>query len=244
MENGIRNENDLAVETFNLNKVYGSIFALRDLNLTIETGTFLSIFGPNGAGKSTLLRILSTLVSPTSGSVKINGYDLKDDVKALQKKIGAIFHDPLIYDDLSAWENLEFYGKIYGVCNLSEKIDLTLKELKLEFRKYDHVRTFSQGMKQRLSIGRAILHEPEILMFDEPYEGLDQEAKEILKEILIKFHKKGRTIIMTTHDLNFGLQLSDEVIFLKEGELTYREKTSNLELETFAEMYKKYTGKI
>ena len=244
MGNKIHNDKNWAIETFDLSKVFGLAYAVREINLKVEKGIFLSIFGPNGSGKSTLLRILSSLVNPTSGRVKINGYDLKDNVKEIQKIIGVIFHSSLLYDDLSANENLEFYGKMYGVSNLQEKIDFLMRELKLEYRKDDIVRTFSQGMQQRLSIGRAILHDPEILLFDEPHEGLDQEAKEILKKILKKYHKNGKTIIMTTHDLNLGLELSDEVALLNEGKLIYKKKTSNLELETFTKMYLEYTGKV
>ena len=164
-------------------------------------GEFVALLGPNGAGKTTFLRILSSLVRPTLGSVLLAGYRLPEQASAVRSRLGVVSHLPLLYGDLSAEENLMFYARLYDLAETKERIQTVIQQVGLSARRKDLVRTFSRGMQQRLSIGRAILHNPSILLLDEPHTGLDQEACEMLDEVLKQVTGSGRTVVMTSHDL-------------------------------------------
>lgn len=230
------------IEIRNLSKYFGHFLALNEINLTVEKGEFLTIFGPNGAGKTTLIRILSTLLRATKGEVKISGLDLnKEEVSISSEKlrylIGVISHNTFLYDNLTARENLYFYGKMYDFPNLEKRIDQLLTELGLKKRENDLVRTFSRGMQQRLSIARALIHNPPILLLDEPYTGLDQHASRILKNLLNELHTEERTIILTTHNLAQGLESSERVTVLVSGRIVYQEETKKITPQDFEKTY-------
>ena len=163
-----------------------------NINLKVKKGQFLTLFGPNGAGKTTLIKILSTLMRPTAGKFYINNYDVNEDPGEIRQSIGMISHSPLLYDELTPLENLQFYGKMFYV--EPSKLDRIAKDLirkiGLHHRMYDRVETFSRGMKQRVSIARAIIHKPQVLLLDEPYTGLDQNASSLLEKILDDFKRK------------------------------------------------------
>ncbi|RMD94294.1 MAG: heme ABC exporter ATP-binding protein CcmA [Calditrichaeota bacterium] len=220
-----------------LSKAFGTLFALKNVNLKIHRGEFLAIFGPNGAGKTTLIRILATLTRPTSGEIFINGYSLNSDSEKIRRQIGVIAHQTYLYDELTAEENLRFYGKMYDVKDLNAKIARIIAEVGLGLRRRDRVRTFSRGMQQRLSIARAMIHDPSILLLDEPYTGLDQHASEMLTEWLKELKSKDRTILMVTHDLDRGIDLADRVAIIHQGKLVFEEERSNIEAKTFREKY-------
>jgi heme exporter protein A len=205
-----------SVEVRGLVKSFGSKVALEGVDLDVAEGEFLTLVGPNGAGKTTLIRILATLARPTRGSVRVAGYDLGGQGTEVRRRIGLASHQTLLYGDLSAEENLRFYGRMYEVPELEERITALLQRVGLEHRRHDLVRTFSRGMQQRLSLARALLHDPAILLLDEPYTGLDQQATEVLREVLalplsppklggMKGGARSRTVLMTTHNIERGL---------------------------------------
>lgn len=182
-------------------KRFGPKTVLRGLNFEVAHGEFVGLLGPNGAGKTTFLRVLSSLSSPTLGEVRISGFQLPGQAAAVRRRLGVVLHQPLLYGDLTAEENLRFYGRMYGVADLEARISAVLELVGLSKRRRDLVRTFSRGMQQRLSIGRAVIHQPDVLLFDEPYTGLDQDAAAMLDDVLRQIAAQGHTIVMTSHDL-------------------------------------------
>jgi heme exporter protein A len=189
------------IQVKNLVKRFGPKTVLRKLDFSVESGEFVALLGPNGAGKTTFLRILSSLSRPTLGEVRIAGYTLPAESTAIRHRLGVVSHLPLLYGDLSAEENLRFYGKLYDISHAKERISEVLQLVGLSNRCNDLVRTFSRGMQQRLAIGRAVLHDPDILLLDEPHTGLDQDACEMLDTVLAQVGAQGRTVVMTSHDI-------------------------------------------
>lgn len=220
-----------------MTKSFGHITALRSIDLQLSKGEFLTIFGPNGAGKTTLLKILATLTKPTAGRVKISGLNVKETPEKLRLQIGFISHNTFLYDNLTAYENLKFYGWMYGISGLTEKIRESLGEVGLLGRIQDKAGTFSRGMQQRLSIARAMLHNPSIILLDEPYSGLDQHAAQILRNLLRKLHNGNRTLIMTTHNINQGLELCDRVVVLVEGRVVFQARIQEIDKGNFEQIY-------
>jgi len=189
------------IEVRKLVKLFGSKKVLRGLDLEVRAGEFVALLGPNGAGKTTFLRILASLSRPTVGDVRVAGYSLPGQAAAVRSRLGFVSHMPLLYGDLTAEENLRFFGRMYSVPNLALRIGEVLDLVGLASRRRDLVRTFSRGMQQRLAIGRAILHDPDVLLFDEPHTGLDQDACDMLDRVLRDVAASGRTVVMTSHDL-------------------------------------------
>lgn len=198
-------------------KRFGPKAVLRSLEFTVDQGEFVALLGPNGAGKTTFLRILASLSRPTLGEVTISGYRLPGQAAAVRRQLGVVSHLPLLYGDLSAEENLQFYGRMYGLERLDRRIDEVLGLVGLTPRRRDLVRTFSRGMQQRLAIGRAVLHDPEVMLFDEPHTGLDQEASEMLDTVLRQVAARGRTVVMTSHDLTRVSDLASRFDVLSKG---------------------------
>lgn len=225
-----------------VSKSYGNISALRDVSLKLEKGSFLAIFGPNGAGKTTLLKILSNLVKPTSGVVKINGMSLHDEDGEIRKNIGVVSHNSFLYNNLTPYENLEFYGKMYDVPNLEKRIADVIDEVGLTARMHDPVRTFSRGMMQRLSIARVLMPDPSIIYLDEPYTGLDQHAAIKLRDILKNLKKGDRTIIMITHNIERGLEVCTHVAIQVMGKISYMEEIEKVDRDNFEAKYFKTVG--
>jgi len=180
------------------------------------------MFGPNGAGKSTLLRILGLLSAPSSGTVYFEGQELTEALGAYRRRIGMLSHRSYLYNNLSAEENLRFYGRMYSMNQLAARIDEVLDRVGLELYRNDLVRTFSRGMHQRLAIARAILHHPDILLLDEPYTGLDQHAAHVLESTLHDFRKRGTSCVMVSHDFERGLSLADQYVILHRGKVLER----------------------
>ncbi len=182
-------------------KRFGPKVVLRQMDFSVAQGDFVALLGPNGAGKTTFLRILASLSRPTMGAVQVGGYILPQQAAHVRRRLGVVSHLPLLYGDLSADENLRFYGRMYAVEDLERRIGVVLDLVGLEARRRDLVRTFSRGMQQRLAIGRAILHDPDVLLLDEPHTGLDQDACDMLDTVLRQVATRGRTVVMTSHDL-------------------------------------------
>jgi len=229
------------IEVKALVKSFGPTTALRGVNLSVPEGQFVTLVGPNGAGKTTLLRILATLSRPTRGLVKIAGHDLAKGAAEARRKIGLVSHQTLLYGDLAAEENLRFYGRMYDVADLDTRITQVLEMVGLAHRRRDPVRTFSRGMQQRLAIARAVLHRPSLMLLDEPYTGLDQDAAARLEAVMSGVGTEGRTVVMTTHDLERGLAVADRVVILARGRVAFEAQRSELDGAAFMAAYRKYT---
>lgn len=207
------------ISTHKLSKRFGHRLALQNVNLQVRAGEIVALLGPNGAGKSTLLRVLATLAQATFGAVEVAGCSLPEQGPGARGRIGYVGHQPLLYDDLSAEQNLAFFAGLYGIENAGRRIDLLLGQFDLAARRAEPVRNFSRGMQQRLAIARAVLHKPAVLLLDEPHSGLDREAAAILDKLLRAQAKGGAAILIATHDLNRVLGLAHRVEVLAAGRL-------------------------
>jgi len=226
-----------------LRKVFGSVVALDGVNLELRPGEFLTIFGPNGAGKTTLVRVLSTLTRPSAGTLTILGADIPKGSHAVRSQIGFISHQALLYPNLTARENLAFYGVLYGVPNLCERVTELLQQVDLAGFSDRTVKTFSHGMVQRLAIARALLHRPRILLLDEPYAGLDQHAARLLRGLLAGLRSPERAIVMTTHNIARGLELCDRVAIQVGGHIVHEAPAGGIDSTGFEELYLRFTAK-
>jgi len=225
-----------------LEKTFGNTVALCGVDLDVAGGEFLIVVGPNGAGKTTLIRVLATLSRPTAGEVRIGGLDTVHDAVAIRRRLGMVSHQPLLYEDLTAAENLAFYGRMYDVPNLPRRIKELLDQVGLIARGDDAVRTFSRGMQQRLAIARALLHDPPLLLMDEPFTGLDQQAAAMLSRVLESVGTSGaRTVVMTTHDLERGLAMGDRLVILARGQIVYQARRDELDAARLGDTYRRVT---
>jgi len=237
----LRLMSEVMIKVNGLVKSFGPTVALRGVNLSVPEGQFVTLVGPNGAGKTTLLRILATLSRPTSGTVKIGGHELPKSAGEARRSIGLVSHQTLLYGDLSAEENLRFYGRMYDVASLDARITQVLEMVGLAHRRRDPVRTFSRGMQQRLAIARAVLHRPSLMLLDEPYTGLDQDAAARLEAVMSSVGTEGRTVVMTTHDLERGLAVADRVVILAKGRVAFEANRNELDTAAFKEAYRQHT---
>jgi len=226
-----------AIEVRNLWKTYGHVEALRGIDLTVPSGTFLTIFGPNGAGKTTLMKVLATLARPTEGSARVGGHDVTKDAARVRQQVGVISHNTYLYPQLTALENLAFYGRMYGLKRANDRSVELLEQMGLSGRRHDRVGTFSRGMQQRLSVARALLHDPTLLLLDEPYTGLDQHASRVLGTVLEGLGDGKRTVIMTTHNLQEGLESCDRVAILVNGRLIFEQAAQEVDRSGFQATY-------
>lgn len=221
-----------------LSKRFGPKIVLRGLDFNVTPGEFVALLGPNGAGKTTFLRILASLSRPLAGTVTIAGYHLPGQAAAVRKRIGVVSHLPLLYGDLTAEENLRFYGRLYSVNDLENRVQEVLGLIGLEKRRRDLVRTFSRGMQQRLAIGRAVLHDPDVILFDEPHTGLDQDACTMLDSVLKEVAALGRTVVMTSHDLARVSDLASRFDILSKGKIIASTKKSEIKDGNLLDFYK------
>lgn len=230
-----------AIETKKLTKVFGDRKALDKVSIEVPEGAFLSIFGPNGAGKTTLVRTLATLSRATSGTALVAGFDAKEEPDKVREHIGLISHNPMLYPDLTAMENLMFTAQLYGVVNAEERVRELLRAVELDHRRFDVVRTFSRGMTQRLSIARALMNDPDVVFLDEPYAGLDPHAVEIF-DGLIEQLRDGRTFIMVSHDLQKGLDVCTHALVLARGRVVSYAPKEDIDFEQFRQLYRETVG--
>lgn len=224
-------------------KRYGMNLVLRGVDLHVNAGEFVTLVGSNGAGKSTLMRIVATLLQPTSGTVQIGGWALPKHAGRVRRHIGLVSHHSLLYGDLTAAENLAFFARIYHLDHSEERVMAALRKVGLYARQRDAVSTFSRGMVQRLTIARATLHEPDILLLDEPYTGLDQDASRLLDDLLRQEHENGRSILMITHDLTHGLNLCDRTAILNRGKIVHDVASHSISPAEFLDLYTEQTRK-
>ncbi len=230
------------IEVRALRKAFGRQRVLKGIDLSIAAGSSVVIFGPNGAGKTTFLRILATLSKPTSGEVRISGVNVKDNPEGIRQYLGLVTHAPLLYEDLTAQENLRFYARLYGMKDAEPRIQELLERVGLWHRRHDLVRTFSRGMVQRMAIARALLHNPPILLLDEPDTGLDPQAAEMMTGLLREIGGSQRTILMTTHHLERGLELADRVLILVGGRIVFDQRADAISYERLRPIYDEYVG--
>jgi len=226
------------IEVKKLVKRFGLKTVLRGVDFQVRPGEFVVLLGPNGAGKTTFLRILASLSRPSMGQVRIAGFTLPAQSAAVRQRLGVVSHMPLLYGDLTAEENLQFYGRLYNLSGLNERITTVLDLVGLTVRRRDMVRTFSRGMQQRLAIGRAVLHDPDVMLFDEPYTGLDQDASEMLDDVLKNVAAAGRTVVMTSHDLARAEELGTRFDILSRGVISASSTRAELGSGNLLNFYK------
>ena len=214
-------------------KRFGSVAAVREVDLEVCSGDFLVIFGPNGAGKTTLLKMIASLTEPTSGEIQfsIEGGDQNGS------RVGYVSHQSLLYNELSGFENLLFYARLYALKNMRKRVTEMVAKMGLQDAQNRLVREYSRGMKQRLTLARALLHEPQMLLLDEPYTGLDQHGGRVLTEVLRKVKEEGKTILLITHNLAEGLELSTRVVIQHRGQIVFHATDPDLDKSDFERLY-------
>ena len=226
------------IEVKKLTKRFGLKAVLRGLDFQVGQGEFVALLGPNGAGKTTFLRILASLSRPSFGEVRIAGYSLPGQASAVRRRLGVVSHLPLLYGDLTAEENLRFYGRLYGLEHLERRVNEVLELVGLVSRRRDLVRTFSRGMQQRLAIGRAVLHDPDVMLFDEPHTGLDQDASTMLDTVLRQVAASGRTVVMTSHDLARAGDLASRFDVLSRGKIAASVQRTEISSDSLLSFYR------
>jgi heme exporter protein A len=231
------------IQVFGLTKSFGGRKVLKNLDFSADRGEIVALIGVNGAGKTTLIRILSTLMKPDTGQISINGVNISKSGIHTRRRVGVVLHSPMVYGELTGGENLMFYAKLYGIPQARARIDQVLKIVDLNSRINDLVRTYSRGMQQRLSIGRAILHNPEILLMDEPFTGLDQGSAINIGGMFSELKDDGKTILFTTHDLSRILANSTRVDILHSGRIDATFPTSQIAEDELHNLFKTITGK-
>jgi len=231
----------LALEVRDLSRTFGVRKALDGVSFELPQGAFLSIFGPNGAGKTTMLKVLSTLTGASKGTAKVLGLDVVQDAVELRNRIGFISHNPLLYPDLTAEENLEFFADLYCIDDAKERIHDLLTAVELDHRRLDPVSAFSRGMIQRLSIARSLLHEPDLIFLDEPYSGLDPHAMDILDSLIAQVRAQ-HTFVMISHDLAKGLELCSHALILAKGKVVLFAEKDEIDPDVFSATYRQTVG--
>ena len=227
---------ELAIDARGLVKQFGSRRGLDGVDLRLPAGAFLSIFGPNGAGKTTLLRMLALLSRPTRGSLAMLGVDALEEPDALRSRVGLISHKSMLYGDLTARENLEFFSSLHPGGPDCARIDELLRLVELDHRRNDPVRTFSRGMQQRLSIARALVNDPDLVLLDEPYSGLDPHAAELFDQLIDRV-RDGRTFVMVSHDLQKGYQMCTHALILARGQVVVCAERAQIDAAAFRDLY-------
>jgi len=217
----------LAVESQDIQKKFGHFTALGGVTIQIPRGEFVTLFGRNGAGKTTFLKIAATLMRPTEGTLRIDGIDIRKEPEKARRHIGFLSHNTFIYRDLSAKENLRFFCRLYGADASDDRLMGLLERVGLRRRANDTVRSFSRGLQQRLGIARVLLHDPTLILLDEPYTGLDGQAVAMLNDVLDEIHSAGRTVILTTHDLEQGLRAATRAVVIDRGKIVLSSDAGN-----------------
>ena len=233
---------NVAVQVSQLRVFYGPTPALRGVDLDVAWGEHLAVFGPNGSGKSTLIRVLATLTRPTGGAVHLGGIALHGDPGRVRSMVGVTTHRNLLYGALTVRENLQFYGRMYGLKDVVGRIAEVGEELALTPVLNLRVRTLSNGMQRRAALARALLHSPPLLLLDEPDAGLDQEAQGLLAGILDAHRSAGGSAIVTTHNVEQGLALADRAVILSRGRVAHEGTWDSADAPAFRQAYARHTG--
>ena len=202
-----------------IRRSFGKKMVLNDLDLQLNKGDIYVLFGSNGVGKTTLVKILATLIHSDKGDITHFGMNGEDDIKDIRRKIGFMSHEPYLYRDLTASENLDLFADLYSIPDKENRIEEMLKMVELYHRSYDRVGSFSRGMKQRLALARTLLHSPDMVFLDEPYSGLDLNAQAMLNRVIKKMNEEGVTFFLITHDLEKGLEIATRKGILAKGKI-------------------------
>jgi len=234
----------LAIRVEGLSKSFGATPVLRCFDLTLERGKRLVVFGRNGSGKTTLLKLLSTRYRADSGNIWINGISTDLEPNMIRRSIGVVLHNPMLYQDMTCEENLRFFGSMFDLSDLYDRISDVLCKVNLVYQKDQKARNLSHGMQKRLGIARALLHDPEVLLLDEPESGLDKQMLDDVGPFLFKSTRGNRTIVMATHNSEIGLKWADEVAFLSKGTIVYRASRSDMDEGRFHDMFLQQLEKI
>ncbi|MDA0328868.1 MAG: ABC transporter ATP-binding protein [Gemmatimonadetes bacterium] len=227
----------LVLEAKGLAREYGPVVAVDDVNLSLGEGEFLTVFGPNGAGKSSLLGMLGGAMRPTRGHVLIRGQRLAYSDVEWRHQVGILSHRGFLYGQLTVEENLRFYGRLFGLTDLDQRIPERLERVGLADRIRFQVRQLSHGMRQRLSLARALLHDPDVILLDEPYTGLDPSAAGVLRGVLAGLRDGRRTVVMVTHNLKEGLELATRVAIQVSGRFAWEGTQADVGGEAFERHY-------
>ncbi len=230
------------VQVLGLWKAFGALTALRGVDLRVNPGERLAIIGPNGSGKSTLLKVLATLLHPSAGTARLAGFDVRTHSAQVRSLIGVVCHQTFLYRDLTAQENLEFYGRLYALNDPQGRACELLRLVGMEPQAGVLARDLSRGMQQRLALARALLHDPPILLLDEPDTGLDQRWAAFLVDLLAEASQRGRSVLLTTHNLERSLDLADRLAVLNRGKVVFTAKRDELDAGSLKETYFRYTG--
>jgi len=217
---------------------FGPNRVVNDVSFTLGAGQLMTVFGPNGAGKTTLLRILAGGLKPTRGEVELRGRRLRVGDPDWFRQVGVLSHQSFLYGHLTAEENLRFFGRLFGLTDLSARVPERLEAVGLANRAQSPTRTLSRGLRQRLALARCLLHDPEFVLLDEPYTGLDAHAASVLRQVLASLKDGHRTVILVTHNLSQGLELADRVAILVQGRFVFLEDRSKVDAETFESSYR------
>ena len=231
------NESAAVVATENLSRTFGRRKAVDGVTLSVGAGCTLALFGPNGAGKTTLLRILSGLLKPTSGMARIGDVTLPGG-PAVRRRVGVISHHSLLYEALTARENVEFTARLYGVSDYRGASERALERMKILDRAEAPVRALSRGLKQRVSVARATVHDPEVILADEPFTGLDLLGAAALSDLLNSLRERGAAVILVTHNLEEGLSLATHAAIMDRGRILKMETQSRIDPASFGERYR------
>jgi heme exporter protein A len=212
---------ELVIESQGVGRQFAGVHAVDSVDLQVDAGEAVALFGPNGAGKTTLLRMIATLLRPTRGSLRLFGRSVSDSGAQARRRIGFLSHHSFLYPDLTPTENLEFYARMFRLATPATRVRELLDQVGLTGWAHRPVRTLSRGLEQRCGLARALLHEPDLLLMDEPFTGLDVEAGKMLRGMLQQAHARGTTLIMTTHDMAQGFELCRRAIVLVRGRLAW-----------------------
>ena len=230
-----------AIEASELTRRFGRRFAIRELTFRVGAGECLALFGPNGAGKTTLLRVLAGLLRPTSGTARVAGVELPGGAES-RAVVGLISHQTMLYAALTSLENVEFTARLYGIPNPRAAAMRALERMRLADRAESLVRSLSRGMQQRVSIARAIVHEPSVVLLDEPYTGLDEAGASALSDTLLSLRGGGAALVLVTHHLSEGLALATHVAIMRDGRFVRYEDRDGIEPERYREVYREVVG--
>jgi len=226
-----------AVETVALSRTFGRRVAIREVTFTVQSGECLAVFGPNGAGKTTLLRVLAGLIRPTRGRARISGVELPGGPTA-RALVGLISHQSMLYAALTAVENVEFTAKLYAVRSPREAAMQALDRMRIADRADSPVRSLSRGMQQRVSIARAMVHAPQVVLLDEPYTGLDEAGAAALTDALHLLKREGAALILVTHHLGEGLALATHTAIMRDGQFVELAERGDIALDTYRDVYR------
>jgi heme exporter protein A len=215
-----------------LTKRFGVVTAVWNVDLDVYSGDFVTIFGPNGAGKTTLLRLVAQLAQPTQGEIEYH-----DEEGRQRDSVGYLSHQSLLYGDLTGFENLVFFSRLYGISDPEMRASELIDRMGLSLAQHQLTRGYSSGMKQRLKIARALLHEPQLVLLDEPYAGLDQHGSRLLTVLLKRLREEGRTVLLITHNLGEGLDVCTRVVVMNNGQIVHNTPREEIEVDSFDKLY-------